>query len=56
MVSLFSVVLTFIAIILIPGLFISRRLSVPFSIRNILRFIKLAASQNDDEEERNEKR
>ncbi|KAH0906774.1 hypothetical protein HID58_038601, partial [Brassica napus] len=47
---------TFIAIVLIPGLFISRRLSVPFSIRNILRFIKLAASQNDNDEERNEKR
>ncbi|RID41289.1 hypothetical protein BRARA_J01262 [Brassica rapa] len=56
MVSLFSVVSTFIAIVLIPGLFISRRLSVPFSIRNILRFIKLAASQNDNDEERNEKR
>ncbi|KAJ4875191.1 Dehydrodolichyl diphosphate synthase 5 [Raphanus sativus] len=55
MLSLLSVVLTFLALILIPSLFISRRLRIPLSLRNILRFIKVAASQHDDEEERNEK-
>ncbi|KAH0859981.1 hypothetical protein HID58_088242 [Brassica napus] len=56
MVYMFSIVLTFFALVLIPGLFISRRLSVPLSFRNILRFIKLTASRNEDEEERNDKR
>ncbi|XP_056861093.1 dehydrodolichyl diphosphate synthase 5 isoform X3 [Raphanus sativus] len=55
MVTLFSVVFTFLALILIPGLFISWRLSVPISFKNILRFIMLITSLYDDEEERNEK-
>ncbi|KAG2274759.1 hypothetical protein Bca4012_045259 [Brassica carinata] len=50
------IVLTFFALVLFPGLFISRRLSVPLSFRNILRFIKLTASRNEDEEEWNDKR
>lgn len=56
MVSLFSVVFTGLALILIPGLFISWRLSVPISFKNVLGFIKLITSRHDDEEERNEKR
>ncbi|XP_002866292.2 dehydrodolichyl diphosphate synthase 5 [Arabidopsis lyrata subsp. lyrata] len=56
MLYLFSVVFTFLALFLIPGLFISRRLRVPLSLTNILRFIKITASKYDDEEERNDKR
>ncbi|CAA7055584.1 unnamed protein product [Microthlaspi erraticum] len=55
MLFLVSTVLTFLALILIPCLVISRRLSVPLSFPNIRRFIKTATSQHD-EEERNEKR
>ncbi|KAL1193130.1 Dehydrodolichyl diphosphate synthase 5 [Cardamine amara subsp. amara] len=55
----FPIVLTFLALILVfflvPGLFISRRLRVSFSLTNIVRFIKIATSKYDDEEERNEK-
>ncbi|CAA7032287.1 unnamed protein product [Microthlaspi erraticum] len=55
MVSLFSIVMTVLALILIPSLFISRQLSVPLSLTNILRFIKLTASGHDYEEEKNGK-
>ncbi|KAF8049038.1 hypothetical protein N665_2318s0004 [Sinapis alba] len=55
MVYIVSVVFTFLAILIIPVIFITRRLSVHLSFKNILRFIKLAASQLDDEEENNEK-
>ncbi|CAA7055583.1 unnamed protein product [Microthlaspi erraticum] len=55
MLFLVSTVLTFLALILIPCLFISRRLSVPLSFTNIRRFMKTATSQHDEEEERNEK-
>ncbi|XP_010454263.1 PREDICTED: dehydrodolichyl diphosphate synthase 5 [Camelina sativa] len=55
MLSLFSVVFTFLALfLLIPGLFISRRLRVPFSLENIIRFFKITASKYDDE--RNDER
>ncbi|CAH8353578.1 unnamed protein product [Eruca vesicaria subsp. sativa] len=52
MLSILSTVLTFLALILIPCLFISRRLSVPLiSFTNIRRLINVAASQCDEEEE-----
>ncbi|CAA7055581.1 unnamed protein product [Microthlaspi erraticum] len=54
MLSLVSIVLTFLALILIPCLFISRRLSVPLSFTNIRRFIKTATSRSEDEEMRTE--
>ncbi|KAF8080168.1 hypothetical protein N665_0970s0004 [Sinapis alba] len=55
MFSLLSIVLTFLALILIPCVFISRCLSVPLSFTNIRRLIKIAASQCDEEEEKYKK-
>lgn len=56
MVYIVSVVFTCLALLIIPVIIITRRLSVHLSFKNILRFIKLVASQLDDEEENNEKR
>ncbi|CAA7055582.1 unnamed protein product [Microthlaspi erraticum] len=58
MLFLASTVLTFLALILIPCLSISRRLSVPLSFTNIRRFMKTATSiYNEEEEEgKNEER
>ncbi|CAF2137087.1 unnamed protein product [Brassica napus] len=55
MVYIVSVVFTCLALLIIPVIIITRRLSVHLSFKNILRFIKLVASQLDDEEENNEK-
>ncbi|CAG7887130.1 unnamed protein product [Brassica rapa] len=55
MLSLLPIVLTFLVLILIPCLFVSRRLSVPLSFTNIRRLVKIAASQCDEEDERCEK-
>ncbi|XP_056848605.1 dehydrodolichyl diphosphate synthase 5-like [Raphanus sativus] len=55
MVYIVSVVFTCLALLIIPVIFVTRRLSVHLSFKNILRFIKLVASQLDDEEENNEK-
>ncbi|CAH8385159.1 unnamed protein product [Eruca vesicaria subsp. sativa] len=51
MLSLLSIGLTFLGLIIIPCLFISRRLSVPLSFTNICRLNKIASSQGNDEEE-----
>ncbi|ESQ50044.1 hypothetical protein EUTSA_v10002055mg [Eutrema salsugineum] len=51
MLSLLSIVFTFLALSLIPCLFISRRQSIPLSLKNILRFIKTGATQYNDEGE-----
>ncbi|RID75665.1 hypothetical protein BRARA_B02699 [Brassica rapa] len=51
MLSLLSIVLTFLSLIIMPCLFVSWRLRVPLSITNIRRFIKTTASQCNDKEE-----
>ncbi|KAJ4902646.1 Dehydrodolichyl diphosphate synthase 5 [Raphanus sativus] len=55
MLLLVSIIFTFLVLIIILCLFISRRLSVPLSFTTIRRFIKVAASQGDEEEKRDQK-